>query len=289
MRRTVPTLILGLFAVAANAAPATISCPKTLALAVDQDLPLCVRAWLKAGASPDSGAGHPLGDHPLLLAIQRGNMESLQALLTAGAHPDARDRRGTPILLHAVSAASRDASGKSLDALRRLVEALPAASRALLAKDQAWIGDGRTALHQAAALGSVPILQLLLARLPRSSIDVANRYGETPLYLAAERGMAPAVKLLLEQGADFKARTTFTRMTALHAAAESGDPETVEVLMHRGRLSAEPEWLSVRNSFGKSALDLARAAVNRVPSSLPSLIIRRELALRVLERARDAQ
>ena len=60
--------------------------------------------------------------------------------------------------------------------------------------------DGSTALHWAARLGRVDIVQALLRA--KADVNVANRCAITPLTLAAINGSAEVVDLLLKAGAD---------------------------------------------------------------------------------------
>ena len=55
-----------------------------------------------------------------------------------------------------------------------------------------------TAVHN--AIGNPDILKMLATRSRK--IDAANKKGETPLYLAAERGLLESSLVLLEYGAD---------------------------------------------------------------------------------------
>ncbi|MFM8463951.1 MAG: ankyrin repeat domain-containing protein [Burkholderiaceae bacterium] len=59
---------------------------------------------------------------------------------------------------------------------------------------------GWTALHYAAASGSIPIIQRLLDE--SAFIDAESPNKTTPLMMAARSGHAAVVKLLLEEGAD---------------------------------------------------------------------------------------
>eukprot|EP00013_Stygamoeba_regulata_P002786 CAMPEP_0177644212 /NCGR_PEP_ID=MMETSP0447-20121125/8562_1 /TAXON_ID=0 /ORGANISM="Stygamoeba regulata, Strain BSH-02190019" /LENGTH=1023 /DNA_ID=CAMNT_0019146547 /DNA_START=119 /DNA_END=3190 /DNA_ORIENTATION=+ len=62
---------------------------------------------------------------------------------------------------------------------------------------------GETALHQAAAIGSASLCELLIKL--KADVDAANRDGETPLHIAARKGHEAVVKLLVAHGADVKA------------------------------------------------------------------------------------
>lgn len=93
-------------------------------------------------------------------------------------------------------------------------------------------GDGMTALHWAAELGSVPMAEMLIAA--GASLEALTRLGGyTPLHLAAEAGRAPVAGKLLAAGANARAATT-TGVTALHLAAEAGSTETITVLVKHG-------------------------------------------------------
>src|SRR3984957_1650609 len=60
--------------------------------------------------------------------------------------------------------------------------------------------DGTTALHWAVRTNDVETTELLLAA--GAHVNVANRYGVTPLWLAATNGSAVIVAALLKAGAD---------------------------------------------------------------------------------------
>lgn len=57
--------------------------------------------------------------------------------------------------------------------------------------------------------------------------------GETSLILAAERGDAKDVRMLLDLGADPRA-TSGTGWTALHGAAECGSVPAIQMLLEAG-------------------------------------------------------
>ena len=64
-------------------------------------------------------------------------------------------------------------------------------------------------------------------------MNAADRYGITPLALAAMNGSAPAIAALLDAGADGKARVGDGE-TVLMAAARTGRTEAVRLLLEHG-------------------------------------------------------
>ncbi len=111
-------------------------------------------------------------------------------------------------------------------------------------------GQGRTLLHVAAIHGRLEIARLLLERgLP---VDGRDAHGQTPLHAAAygihwippeRHGMrlyrgcgseqAAVARLLLERGADLRARDD-RRSTPLHLAAKGGNLEVARLLLEKG-------------------------------------------------------
>jgi ankyrin repeat protein len=84
-------------------------------------------------------------------------------------------------------------------------------------------------------------LEELVLLLIEDGDDVAARNEDdwTALHMAAERGHGPVVRLLLEKGADIKARTnepnnTNSGATALHRAAGAGHSAVMEILLKNG-------------------------------------------------------
>ena len=100
--------------------------------------------------------------------------------------------------------------------------------------------DGSTALHWAARLDRVDIVQALLRA--KAEVNVANRYAITPLTLAAINGSAEAVDLLLKAGADPNT-TGADGETVLMLASRTGRPEAVRLLIVKGaNVNASETW-----------------------------------------------
>jgi ankyrin repeat protein len=122
-------------------------------------------------------------------------------------------------------------------------------------------GDGMTALHLAAQLGHVSILELLLTA--GAEIDPITRIGNyTPLHIASGKAEDSIVKKLLASGADVTAVSNSSSVTALHLAAQVvGGAESVKALLAYG---ANPN--AIETSAGQTPLMFA-AGKNRTESA----------------------
>ena len=89
---------------------------------------------------------------------------------------------------------------------------------------------GWNSLHFAALRGDTDIISLIHTRM--LDIESLNGEGATPLLVAAYNGKLHAVKWFLERGAN-AAYEDNGGWNALHSAASSGDPETIDhILTH---------------------------------------------------------
>ncbi len=113
-------------------------------------------------------------------------------------------------------------------------------------------GDGMTALHWAAEIGSEDLADVLV--YAGANIKAVTRIGGfTPLHVASRNGNANVVRTLLAAGADANARTT-TGETALHFAAGAGGTEVARALIEHG-----VDVNAVEGSAGQTALMFAAA------------------------------
>lgn len=178
---------------------------------------------------------------PLLLAAGRGQKQTVQLLISAGAKVNAMPQGCYAIALQAAASAGHRST------LQVLLEADGDVNAP--AKDP----DGETALQGAIRYGHVHIVHLLVS----AHADVnaaASQYGATALQYAAAEGQLQVVQLLLRTGADVNARSRFlNRGTPLQIAARHGDIEVVHSLLQAGAVvNAIPT-----NSNGHTALQAA--------------------------------
>ena len=91
--------------------------------------------------------------------------------------------------------------------------------------------QGMAALHWAAKDGHLAIARLLLEK--GADIKAKDKYGMTALHLAASPGHEGLIRLLLEMGADINAKDKYGTI-ALHLAALSGSEGVVRLLLEMG-------------------------------------------------------
>ena len=139
-----------------------------------------------------------------MIAVSRKDGEELVDLfLRKEANVNAKSPYSSSCFLH-VHSQSSDFSGQTalhftasknnLDIARRLFDAKPPASARV--KDK----RGQYAIHRAAAVGSTPMVELLLKnRSPLNAMDVA---GQSPLHHAVAEGHGDTAVALLKAGAE---------------------------------------------------------------------------------------
>lgn len=88
---------------------------------------------------------------------------------------------------------------------------------------------GQVALYLALKNESPKVFAVLMAQ-PAIKIDVPNAAGETPLMMAALRGMLPAIEQLAARGAEINR----SGWTPLHYAASGPSADAVKALLARG-------------------------------------------------------
>lgn len=169
------------------------------------------------------------GESPLLMALYTGRRELADLLLAHGRRPDGFE-----------AAALGD-----VERLRALLDAEPSAVTRISS-------DGWTMLHLAGFFGHVEALRLLLERGADVRAVSINTMRNTPLHatLAGPSGIAGA-RLLVQAGADVNARQ-HGGYTALHAAAQHGAIDVIDLLLDAGA------DLDPTADDGRRAVDFAR-------------------------------
>jgi uncharacterized protein len=155
------------------------------------------------------------------------------------------------VLLVLVSVTAASAQDRLIDAIRTNDVA---AVRALVDKRvdvNAVQPDGTSVLHWAVDRDVPELVQLLIRA--GANVKATNRYGATPLWLAALNGNATTLNMLLEAGADANAASEEGE-TVLMVAARTGNVDAVKVLLSHG---ADPN--RKENWRGQTALMWAAA------------------------------
>jgi len=102
------------------------------------------------------------------------------------------------------------------------------------------------ALHQASLNNKVECGEYLISK--GSNIEAVDKFGNTALILAARKGHAAFVNLLLKNSANINA-INLKGNTALHAAVKANNPETLDTL-----LTASNIIIDISNSKGETAI-----------------------------------
>lgn len=183
-----------------------------------------VRALVK---NTDVNAAQPDGMTALHWAVQRNDLEMVNALLAAGADFHLANRTGVrPLYLATVNGGAA--------VIGRLLEAGEDANAVLTT-------EGETVLMLTAQTGNPAAVKVLLDR--GADPNVQQSHGQTALMWAAEQGHTDVVKLLLARGANASlasaAATKADRrpaggLTALLFAARQGHVDTARALLDGG-------------------------------------------------------
>lgn len=147
----------------------------------------------------------------------------------------------------------------------------PELMRLLLARgaraDAERVDDGHTCVHEAAEVGDIEALTLLLDAGGAYALGVYDYLENTPLHWAAMRGHIDAMRLLLGHGVDVNANNApRIGLTPLDCAVQEGHVLAAEILLDAGADPDIPTWMhltarhraSERGDDGMSALFTSR-------------------------------
>ncbi|MEJ7930141.1 ankyrin repeat domain-containing protein [Ramlibacter sp. AN1015] len=181
--------------------------------AIKRDDAAAVQSLLQRGFDADTRA--PDGQHGLYLALREPALKVARVLVDwPKTNVEARNRE--------------DESPLMMAALKGHTEMV----RRLIARDAHVSKPGWAPLHYAATGGHLEIMALLLEH--HAFIDAESPNGTTPLMMAAMYGTAPAVKLLLDAGADVTMRNQLG-MTALDFAVQAQRRDAAELIAQHVR------------------------------------------------------
>lgn len=180
------------------------------------------------------------GSSPLHYAATRGEPDLVGYLVSRGARVNVFDEEGSTPLDYARNTHSDRAEeilikaggfafgGSPPELVRVLVEQGREAVERLLAADPAAVKKtdevGITPLHEAAGVGCVPVMELLLER--GADLEAPDDHGYTPLHIACMESRPESVKFLLGRGARADARSKDGT-----TPAECGDGEIEELFV----------------------------------------------------------
>uniref|UniRef100_A0A8C5B5F6 Serine/threonine-protein phosphatase 6 regulatory ankyrin repeat subunit C n=1 Tax=Gadus morhua TaxID=8049 RepID=A0A8C5B5F6_GADMO len=165
----------------------------------------------------------------------------LEYLLDNGANPALKNGKGYSAMHFAAAYGNR----QHLELVR------------LLEMSFNCLGEGESnlpvsPLHLAAYNGHCEALRVLTETLV--SLDVRDSQGRTALYLAAQRGFARCVEMLLKHGATCLLKDYRRKWTPLHAAAAEGHMDSLLILVNR---EESADILDSTDIQGQTALMLA--------------------------------
>jgi predicted LPLAT superfamily acyltransferase len=174
---------------------------------------MAVQVAAQEGVDVNTRAEAAAGEEPkqrwLRVATRNGSVETIRALLAAGADVNHADDEGDTAL-HAAA----------VNGHVETIRALAAAGADVNHADD----DGITALHVAAAMGNVEALQTLLEA--GAQVDHASNNGCTALHTAAYNGHVEAMQALVAAGAEVDHEDN-EGFTALHLAAQESHVEII--------------------------------------------------------------
>lgn len=116
--------------------------------------------------------------------------------------------------------------------------------------------DPGEALREASRTGDLARIEALLAA--GAPVDAPARYGQTPLYYAAEKGHLAVAKRLVEAGANVNARDEFFGASVLELALQGGHAELARYLLAHG---AEDAASALAMAIERDDPELAQAAL----------------------------
>lgn len=173
----------------------------------------------KGGA--DKNKANKEGETPIYIACSKEDITTVQYLLESGANPNLATNSGqTPLGISAFRG--------NLNILTLLIE------KAKVDVDQYLNAEGETSLWSACCGGRIDVVRFFIERGAKA--DLANFFGQTPLYIASKFGRLPIVKYLLENVKDSQQQLNQIDLdghTPLFVAVERKRIDVVRYLIER--------------------------------------------------------
>jgi len=144
---------------------------------------------LEKGANPNVKNNY--GETPIMLAAKNNDIVLVKLLVSKGVSINSKDGKGNPVLTEAVNK-------NNPEFVRYLLEN----GASVNVKDM-WMNKEKTALMIAIEnYANMDIIELMVAK--GADLNAKDSDGNTPLMIAVDRNNLPAVKLLVEKGAEKK-------------------------------------------------------------------------------------
>jgi hypothetical protein len=134
-----------------------------------------------------------------------------------------------------------------------------------------YAADATEDLLAAVRKGDVPAVKALLDN--GANVNAKSPYGATPLFFAADRGNIEMVKLLLQRGADVDVKDTFYGATALTWAAEKERIDILKLLLAKSTVGTEDVLESAIEKGNIEMVKVALAKGGIKPSALTAALM----------------
>ena len=189
------------------------------------------------------------GITPLTVAAEKGNMEIIKLLINNGANVNDRSSYGFTPLIAAAAAGNNDA-----------IDYLLAHGADTSARDDL----GKTAVIYASNINNTKSV-ISLSKKDKTSINLPDNSGNTPLIYAAQHGYVSHINALLANGANPDYRNPETGISALTIAAAAGNSNMIRSLGKTGKANLNISDLQGRTpifyAIEQNKLDAVRALV----------------------------
>ncbi|KAF7657941.1 hypothetical protein LDENG_00019220 [Lucifuga dentata] len=162
-------------------------------------------------------------------AARSGCLKQLRRLIKSGCSVDCRDNRGWNALHEA-------AATGSMKCVREILTAAAGSSLDCHAYVNSLTHEGESACYLAAQRGHLAVIKLLLTK--HSDINQLTNDLSSPLYAAVDGGHKEIVEILASKGAEVNRTHTASCWTCLHQAVYKGHSEIVCILVNVCNLEA---------------------------------------------------